>query len=214
MASTLTGILGGTFDPVHRGHLHVAAQVLERLDLAELQFLPCAEPVHRGRPCASAEHRCRMLELATAAEPRFVVNPLELERGGPSYSVDSLRMLRAAGDDGPGLALILGSDAFNGFASWKDPDGILELAHLVVCLRPGAAIDPGLYPQRRANAADALRAHRSGLILALEIEANHCSSTSLRDSIAAGLPTGDCLVNEVADYIRTNQLYRKPRDQH
>ena len=160
------------------------------------------------------EHRFRMLELAVVAEPRFAVNTLELERGGRSYTVDSLRALRAAENDGLTLALILGSDAFNGFASWENPDGILELAHLVVCLRPGAAIDPLLYPQRRASEAAALRSRRAGLIFELEIETNPCSSTALRDELAAGLPAEDCLVPEVADYIRQNQLYRNPSDRH
>ena len=214
MASTLTGILGGTFDPVHRGHLHIATQVLRGVDLAQLQFMPCAEPVHRDPPRASAEHRFRMLELAVAAEPRFVVSSLELERGGPSYTVDSLRALRAAGDDGPALALILGSDAFNGFASWENPDGVLELAHLIVCLRPGAEIDSRLYPRRRAHEVAELRSRAAGLILELGIETNPCSSTELRDRLAAGLPTEDCLAPEVADYIRHNQLYRKPGDRH
>ena len=206
MASSIIGIRGGTFDPVHRGHLHVAFQVLTLLGPAEIQFMPCAQPVHRDSPRASGEHRCAMLETAIAGHPRFRVNPLEIERGGPSYSIDSLRQLRAR-SDAP-LALILGSDAFNGLASWKDPDQVLELAHLVVCHRPGAPLDVDLYRERRVLSASDLEQRPAGSILVLEIDANHCASSDLRRRIAAGEATDDCLAAGVAEYIRQHHLYR------
>ena len=209
MASSIIGILGGTFDPVHRGHLHVAFQVLTLLDPAEVQFMPCAQPVHRDPPCASGEHRLAMLELALAGHPRFRVNPLEIERGGPSYSVDSLRQLRALGE--APLALILGSDAFNAFPRWKDPDQVLELAHLVVCHRPGASLDEALYRERRVVAASELAHRPAGSILVLEIEANHCASSDLRARIAANDSTEDCLAAGVAGYIHQHHLYRQAR---
>ncbi len=206
MASSLTGILGGTFDPVHRGHLHVAFQVLTLLDPAEIQFMPCAHPVHRNQPHASGEHRCAMLEHAIAEHPRFRVNPLEIERGGPSYTVDSLEYLRARTETP--LALILGSDAFNGFPRWKNPDRILEFAHLVVCHRPGAPLDADLYCERRVESAGELAQHPGGSIIVLEIEPNHCASSELRRRIAVGDSTDDCLSADVAAYIRQHQLYR------
>ncbi len=207
MSSSITGILGGTFDPVHRGHLHVAFQVLALLEPVEIQFMPCEQPVHRDSPRASGKHRCAMLERAVAAHPRFCVNPLEIERGGPSYSVDSLQAIQGRTDSS--LALILGSDAFNGFPRWKDPQRILEIAHLVVCHRPGAPLDADLYAERRVMSAAELSQQPSGLILVLEIEANHCASSELRRQIAAGESTDDCLSAGVADYIRQHHLYRQ-----
>ena len=90
----MIGILGGTFDPIHLGHLHIASQVATRLDLQQIQFMPCAQPVHRDGPRASAAQRCCMIELAIDDQPAFVLNTLEVERGGPSYSIDSLREIR------------------------------------------------------------------------------------------------------------------------
>ena len=148
-----------------------------------------------------------MLERAVAAHPRFCVNPLEIERGGPSYSVDSLQAIQGRTDSS--LALILGSDAFNGFPRWKDPEQILEIAHLVVCHRPGAPLDADLYAERRVMSAAELSQQPSGLILVLEIEANHCASSELRRQIAAGESTDDCLSAGVADYIRQHHLYRQ-----
>ena len=206
MASSITGILGGTFDPVHRGHLHVAFQVLTLLDAAEIQFMPCARPVHRDPPLASAEHRCAMLEIAIAGHPRFRLNPLEIERGGPSYSIDSLRQMHGR-TDAP-LALVLGSDAFNAFPKWRNPGHILELAHLVVCHRPGAALDDSLYRERRVAEARDLERQSAGSVLVLEIDANPCSSSDLRARIATGDATDDCLANAVAEYIQQHQLYR------
>ena len=207
MASSITGILGGTFDPVHRGHLHVAFQVLALLEPTEIQFMPCAQPVHRDPPRAAGEHRCAMLELAIAQHPRFRVNSLEIERGGPSYTVESLQDLRARTDSS--LALILGSDAFNGFPSWENPERILELAHLVICHRPGAPLDVDLYRERRVESASDLAQRPSGSILVLAIEPNHCASSDLRRRIAAGEDTDDCLSAEVAAYIRQHRLYRQ-----
>ena len=206
MALSITGILGGTFDPVHRGHLHVAFQVLTLLEPAEIQFVPCALPVHRDPPRAAGEHRRAMLERAISGHPRFRVNPLEIERGGASYTIDTLKQLR--GRTELPLALILGSDAFNGFPQWKDPDQILRIAHLVVCHRPGAPPDAELYSERRAMSAGELLQRSGGSILVLEIEANHCASSDLRQRIAAGESTDECLAAGVAEYIEQHHLYR------
>ena len=115
----MIGILGGTFDPVHEGHFHIATQVLFRLDLEQVQFMPCALPVHRDEPHASATDRCAMIELMIADQAAFALNTLELDRSGPSYMIDSLREIRRQSD--ASLVLVLGADAFNDFASWKLP---------------------------------------------------------------------------------------------
>lgn len=206
----MIGILGGTFDPVHRGHLHVATQLLARLQLERLQFMPCAQPVHRDPPHATPEQRRAMIELAIGQHPGLELNPLELERGGPSYSVDSLHAIRR--EEGTGLALILGSDAFNGFARWKQPREILRLAHLVICHRPGSRPDPALFAEARVDSAAELRARPAGGILLLEIDANDCASSTIRASLAAGEDRSDCLDPGVAAYIKQHQLYEDSGD--
>jgi nicotinate-nucleotide adenylyltransferase len=206
----MIGILGGTFDPIHLGHLHIASQVTTRLGLQQLQFMPCAQPVHRDRPCASAAQRCCMIELAIEDQPAFVLNSLELQRGGPSYSVDSLREIGR--QHAQKLVLILGADAFNGFADWKSPGEILELAHLVVCGRPGFKIDTAIYVDHRVEAVSELASRRAGGILAMTVDALDCSSSRVRTALEMGNTPRQYLNTKVADYIDEHHLYRKPRD--
>lgn len=206
----MIGILGGTFDPIHEGHLHVATQVLRHLPVTCVQMMPCATPVHRTVPLAAAVHRRAMIEVAIAGRDALELNPLELEREGPSYTVDSLRALHAR--DNRRLCLILGSDAFNGFADWEAPDEILRLAHLVVCLRPGQSPDPGLYAAQRVARPEALDETDAGAILMLDIEPNQCSSTAVRTALARGEMPLECLCPGVVDYIETHGLYRNPSD--
>lgn len=206
----MLAILGGTFDPIHLGHLHIAEQVEARLRPCQLHFMPCALPVHRGLPRASTRHRCAMIELALRDHEKFILNPLELEREGPSYSVDSLRQLRRQSDDS--LLLVLGTDAFNGFAGWKSPDEILRLAHLVVCCRPGHEIDAELFAEHHVRSAAELCAREAGAILSLRMEACECSSSAVRDSLRRGRTPRQYLNPAVADYIDEHNLYRKPVD--
>ncbi len=202
----MIGILGGTFDPIHNGHLHIASQVHRRLELEQVQFMPCAQPVHRDRPRASARQRCRMINLALEQNPEFVLNPVEIDREGPSFTVDSLREIR---DHQPlQLVLVLGSDAFNGFAGWRQPRRILELSHLVVCIRPGIDTDPGIFAERRVDSIAELLRHDSGRILLLEVDAPDCSSSQVRAALAQGEIPRCWLPAAVADYIETHQLYQ------
>ncbi len=205
----MIGIFGGTFDPIHNGHLHIARSVLSLLSLQQMQFLPCARPVHRDPPRATAEQRCAMIELALAGEPRMRLNRLEVERGGFSYTVDSLREIRRGGD--ASLALLLGADAFNGFAAWEAPMKILELANLVVCMRPAVEVDPGLFSEWRVGSVEELSARAAGAILLLEVDAPDCSSSELRALLDAGRLSA-CLPAVVADYILKPRLYRRPGD--
>ena len=204
----MIGILGGTFDPIHNGHLHIASQVQQRLELEQLQFMPCALPVHRGSPRAGAEARCRLIELALEQHPQFVLNPIEIEREGPSFTIDSLREIRRR--QPLQLALLLGSDAFNGFGSWKQPRQILELAHLVVCLRPGIEIDRQLFAENRVDSIADLIESDAGRILLLEVDAPDCSSSEVRAALERGEIPRQWLPPAVADYIETQQLYRSP----
>jgi nicotinate-nucleotide adenylyltransferase len=206
----MTGILGGTFDPIHIGHLHIATQVAAKLELHRLHFMPCALPVHRGQPQASAEQRCAMIRLALDGHESFELNTLELDREGPSYSVDSLREMRRRTDDC--LLLILGADAFNGFAGWKSPREILRLAHLVVCCRPGFEIDTQLFAEHRVESRLELTRGIAGSILPLQVDAIDCSSSAVRAALIQGHTPRQCLTAAVADYIDEHNLYRKPVD--
>ena len=206
----MIGILGGTFDPIHLGHLHIASQVASRLRLQQLQFMPCALPVHRDRPLRQCRQRCEMIELAIAERPEFGLNALELQRDGPSYSVDSLREISRRSEQS--LVLILGADAFNGFASWKSPDEILRLANLVVCGRPGFEIDNAVFSSNRVQTPQDLENRHAGGILTLMVDAIDCSSSSVRAALDRGNTPRHYLTGEVADYIDEHDLYRKPSD--
>jgi nicotinate-nucleotide adenylyltransferase len=211
----MTGILGGTFDPIHLGHTHIAKQVVTRLGLQRLQFMPCALPVHRGSPHANAEQRCEMIQLAIEDTPAFSLNRIELERGGPSFTVDSLRRMRGGPGFQPGedsLVLILGADAFNGFSSWKQPGEILQLAHLVICCRPGFEIDKNLFAAHRVATPAQLRRRNAGAIMALAVDAPDCSSSQVRGILQQGLTARQYLSSAVADYIDQHTLYRKQCD--
>lgn len=202
----MIGVLGGTFDPIHNGHLHIAKQVVARLDLEQLQLMPCAIPVHRDQPHATAADRCAMIELAIAEESALLLNRLELERDEPSYSVDSLREISSR-HDSP-LVMILGADAFNGFDSWKSPAEILTLAHLVVCARPGTDVDPGIFAAHRVVSTSDLSKTPAGAILVIEVEAPDCSSSAVRAALDTGNTPRRYLHPAVAEYIDQHHLYR------
>jgi len=206
----MIGILGGSFDPIHNGHIHIARQLVSRLGLQQLQFMPCALPVHRDLPHASSLHRCAMIELVLQAQQAFSLNTLEIDRNGPSYSIDSLRAIRRQNDSI--IALVLGADAFNAFDSWKSPREILQLANLVVCHRPGFEVDQSIFSQHWVTSAKELSAQTAGAILVLEVEAIDCSSSAVRAALDAGKIPRQCLPPAVAGYIDKHNLYRKPGD--
>jgi nicotinate-nucleotide adenylyltransferase len=206
----MIGILGGTFDPIHNGHLHIATQLVDRLGLEQLQFMPCALPVHRDPPRVSTTHRCAMIDLVIAGQPALRLNTVEIDRDGPSYSIDSLREMRRRTNSI--LALVLGADAFNDFDSWKLPQEILQLANLVVCYRPGFEVDRELFSQHRVSSVDELSGRTAGAILLLEVEAIDCSSSAVRAALDAGKIPRQCLPPAVADYIEKHNLYRKQGD--
>lgn len=202
----MIGIFGGTFDPPHHGHIRLAEQALERLSLDEVQFLPCANPVHRSQPMASASDRLQMLELAIAGRSEFRINTIELDRGGPSYMVDSLRQIRADSENAS-LCLMLGVDAFNAIQSWKSPNEILKLANLVVCRRPGIELDKSIYSAHHSSSPAVLQSSSGGYILPLDIEENPCSSTQVRALLVKREDIANCLTSTVIDYIYQHHLY-------
>jgi len=133
------GFFGGTFDPIHFGHLRTALELMNHLRLSEVRFTPCGQPPHSKTPTASAALRLDMVKAAIAGQPGFVVDERELNRPGPSYTVESLEALRAESASRP-LGLIVGMDAFIDIGSWHRSEDILHLAHIIVARRPGAQL--------------------------------------------------------------------------
>ncbi len=182
-------LFGGTFDPVHTGHLSVAWEAAELLD-AEVHLLPANVPPHRLAPIASAAERVAMLRAALAGQSRLVLDTRELARSGPSYTVDTLRELRAEQGDRP-LVLLLGADAFAGLSSWHEWRALFDLAHVGVLSRPGVAGTPGAALQaeiaaRRVDDPAMLCASPAGRIVELAVTPLEISATRIRELLAAG----------------------------
>lgn len=206
-------LYGGTFDPVHAGHLAVAAAAREAIG-ADVAFLPASDPPHRAAPGASAEQRARMLELAIAGEPGVTVDRRELHRAGPSWTVDTLRGLRAErGPDAP-LAWLVGADAFRGLATWHEWRRLFDLAHFVVAVRPGHGLEdlPAALAEASAgrwtDRPEDLAERPAGGLYRLDMPLHPASATELRRRLRAGEPHGGWLSAAVADFIRAHGLYR------
>ncbi|KFN41402.1 nicotinate-nucleotide adenylyltransferase [Arenimonas oryziterrae] len=206
-------LYGGTFDPIHLGHLAVAAAARDALD-AKVYFLPAGDPPHRPPTGASAEQRVRMIALAIAEQPGFLLDRRELERSGPSYTVDTLRELRAQlGPDEP-LAWLVGDDAFSGLSSWHDWRSLFDLAHFVVAVRPGYALDN--LPENLAQACDgrwesdpsALSGQPGGRLFRLAMPPHPASASGIRRSLAGGRGDRGWLAPAVALYIHKLGLYQ------
>jgi nicotinate-nucleotide adenylyltransferase len=206
----MIGILGGTFDPIHNGHLQIANQVFSALKLDQIQFMPCAIPVHRMQPQTPSIHRQKMIEIALSEYEYFEINTLELERNGLSYTVDSLKKIRQCSSTP--LALILGADAFNGFPGWKLPDEILAMANIVVCQRPRVEINYDQFQDHWVTSAENFLTSATGSIFKLKIDELDCSSSQVRKSLAAGESVDHWLRPGIASYIQSNQLYRSPSE--
>lgn len=209
----MIGVLGGTFDPIHFGHLRPALDCREALGLAEVRFVPLNVAVHRPQPQAPASARLAMLEAAIAGQPGFRVDTRELERPGGSFSYDTLEGLR--GELGPrrSLCLLIGADAFRGFPDWYRPEGILGLAHLVVMQRPG--ISGPLPPQlealsagRMCGEAGALREAPGGRILFQPVTQMDIAATRVRDLIRRGGDARYLVPDAVLAIIAREGLYR------
>lgn len=207
------GILGGTFDPIHYGHLRPALEVLDALQLAEVRFIPCRIPAHRATPQITAEQRLALAQLATAGQPGFVVDDRELRREGPSYMVDTLASLRAdCGDDAP-LCLILGMDAFRNVPTWYRWQDLSHLAHIIVMQRPDAAqpLPPVLAEfinSRTIQDVGALRQTPAGGILFQSVTQLSISATQIRTLLAHGQSPRYLLPEVALAYIHDQALYQ------
>lgn len=209
------GVFGGTFDPIHFGHLRPALELLEQLSLQRLHLIPSAVPPHRDEPHAAAGQRLAMLRLAVTGQPGFVVDGRELQRRGPSYTVDTLESLRAEVGETP-LCLLLGVDAFLGLPAWHQWQRLLELAHIVVAHRPGWRLEEASMPPalrqvvagRWLADAGALQAALCGGVLLQGVTQLDISATGIRKRIAAGKSANYLLPEKVWQYIQEQDLYR------
>ncbi|HEC29176.1 MAG TPA: nicotinate-nucleotide adenylyltransferase [Gammaproteobacteria bacterium] len=204
----VTGLFGGTFDPVHFGHLRPALEVCQDLDLHEVRWIPGGQPPHRETPLAETVHRLNMLRLAVQDIDRFTVDIRETERAGPSYTVDTLISLRKE-MPGSSLALILGQDAFNGLPGWHRWQEILELAHVIVCARPGSILpQTGELAGRQTDDFTGLEEQTHGLVYTHPVTQLSISATAIRALIMQGKTPRYLLPAPVCDYIDKNGLYR------
>ena len=212
------GLLGGTFDPVHYGHLRLADDVQRALSLPEIRMIPAGDPPHRDTPHASAADRLAMLELAQIEFPRLVVDPREIHRKGKSYTVQTLEELRAEDLVRP-LIWIVGADALLGLPDWHRWRELFDLAHLVVASRPGVALDPVLpsplqpeWDARVTTDPARLRTKPAGSILRQDVAPQPISATAIRAALARGADgiaaVRGLLPDGVLAYIDHNRLYR------
>ncbi len=201
MVLTRIGILGGTFDPVHRGHLEIARRAMDEAELARIIFIPAAQPrLKSGEPSASPQQRLEMLQLAVADTPDFEVSDIELLRSGPTLTVETLRELRAELGQDVELAFILGMDALTLFDCWVEPQSVTELARLLAVSRPGyTGFDwTGFY---------ARNPYSEGRVDCLDSTAIDVSASELRQRLASGASVSGLLPSAVEGYIRDNGLY-------
>ncbi len=213
-ASPLIALMGGTFDPVHIGHLRAALEAAQALN-ATVRLMPSQVPPHRPQPLASAAQRLRMLEIAITGRPELQIDARELQRIGPSFSVDTLIALRAEVGDKRPLALIVGADAFAGLPSWSRWLQLFDLAHIVVLTRPGAATaadwPEALHAQtdvRRCTDAAELQTVASGKVFALAVTPLAISATAVRECFGRGEVPHWLVPSEVLAYIEREGLYR------
>ena len=205
------GIFGGTFDPIHYGHLRTAFEMLQALRFAEVRFIPSGDPPHRGETFASPEARLEMVRIATDAQAGFVVDDRELHREGPSYTIDTLAAIRQEHQDSS-LGLIIGMDAFLGLTSWHRWDELLGVAHIVVAHRPGwKAPDIGrlgdMITAHGTHRVDDLHEFRNGCIHIHAVTQLEIASTEIRQLIAAGRDPRFLMPDAVRDYILDSGCY-------
>jgi len=215
MTAPVIGLLGGSFDPIHLGHLQLARDALVHLPLDELRFVPAARPWQKGE-VTDAAHRAHMIELAIVREPRCALDMHEIERGGTTYTIDTLRALRTGAWADASLVLVMGSDQFARFDTWREWQAVADLAHLAVARRAGAAVTlnatlAAFERERRCGPAEL--AHRAGGgVVEFPMTPVDASATEVRRLLAHPAPNGErrlaeLLPRAVLDYIRGHRLY-------
>jgi nicotinate-nucleotide adenylyltransferase len=199
-AERRVGVMGGTFDPIHHGHLVAAEEARWQFGLDRVVFVPTGQPWQKAAGVSDAEDRYLMTVIATASNPAFSVSRLEIDSPGPTYTVDTLRRLRAELDPDVRLFFVTGADAVLQILTWKDPDEVLALAELIAATRPGHDL---------ADLAEKVPA-AAGRVHPMRIPALAISSTEIRARVAAGAPIQYLVPEGVARYIEKRGLYREP----
>jgi nicotinate-nucleotide adenylyltransferase len=210
------GIMGGTFDPVHFGHLRLAQEASEILGLDRVRWVPAGQPWHRGSPLAPAHHRLEMVRLAIGNNDLFELDDAEIRQTAPGYTVETLERLRVEfGAERP-LVLLLGTDAFRGLTSWQRWRDLFSLAHIFVAQRPGHSLTPGGMPgalaaewRKRAGTPDALRERPGGAVITYGTTALDISASAIRAHFAQKRSPRYLLPSPVLDYIESHGLYAK-----
>lgn len=217
MSSGPIGVFGGTFDPIHYGHLRLAEEIIETAKLGEVRFVPSGTPPHRSAPQADARHRVAMVRLATAGNDRFSVDDRETTRSGPGYTYDTLTELRQQVGAQRSIALLLGADAFLDLATWHRWHQLFDLAHVIVAYRPGFPIDTWQarmpeplaheYAARYMQQPLAVHLAPAGGIAAVSMTGLDISATFVRTALHAGASARYLLPDAVLDYIQAHGLY-------
>jgi nicotinate-nucleotide adenylyltransferase len=212
------GIFGGTFDPIHNGHLRLAQEALEQCDLAAVHFIPAGTPPHRGTPHADPEQRLELVRLALQGNDGFVLDEREIHLGRPCYTVDTLSAMRAELGARQSLCLLMGSDAFLQLHTWHEWHKLFELAHIVIVQRSGRPLGNAIdaadrelrdeYLARLAPAARILHETPGGAITVMDMPTLDISATGIRERLASGRSIRYLLPDAATDYILTHGLYQ------
>jgi nicotinate-nucleotide adenylyltransferase len=190
------GVMGGTFDPIHHGHLVAASEVAHFFSLDEVVFVPTGQPWQKeDRQVSASEDRYLMTVIATASNPRFSVSRIDIDRPGPTYTIDTLRDLRAERGETAEFFFITGADALSRMMSWQDVNELFALAHFVGCTRPGHRLTGAGLPEDRVSL--------------VEIPALAISSTDCRERVGAGEPIWYLVPDGIVQYIAKRRLYRR-----
>ncbi len=204
----MIGLYGGTFDPVHYGHLRTAIEVKEIFSLQQIHLIPCHQPAHRAKPDCTAEMRCEMLQLAVKSHDGLIVDRREIERSGVSYMVDTLVSVR---DDFPDqqLMLFIGSDAFNGLMKWYQWQRLFDYAHIVVMTRPGYTTPEvdGVLAECLVQSKDKLIEKQFGCLYFQQVTQLEISATAIRLCFKKGLNPAFLLPESVIEYINAHKIY-------
>jgi nicotinate-nucleotide adenylyltransferase len=212
---TAIGLMGGTFNPVHYGHLRMAQELTGALNLNEVRFFPAANPPHKNDELISAEHRAAMVRLAIENNPDFSFDGRELDRSGASYTIDTLHSLRDELGKEPSLVLFMGSDAFTKFNTWHRWQEIIHLCHIALVQRPIKTNQKEMLPKvletflhnHYTENSDELHEAPAGWVTMQQITALEISSTSIRNALAHKNSVRYLMPDSVIDYIENNKLY-------
>ncbi|MFL2539229.1 MAG: nicotinate-nucleotide adenylyltransferase [Candidatus Rariloculaceae bacterium] len=205
------GIFGGTFDPIHNGHLRIALEALEELSLSAVHFIPCGQSPLRSEPATTNDIRLKMVKAAVEAEPRFIMDTREIKRGGPSYTYDTLTTLRD-GHKENSICLILGMDSFISLPRWYRWEELIDLAHIVIAHRPGwkAPTEGPLgdfVQEHLAESSQDVVTKREGSLFVLPVTQLEISATKLRSSIRLGLDPKFLVPESVRAIIKETECY-------